>query len=442
MLNKKHITILLLLFISSCGSGSGSSSEPEKIDSEYQFELSAKLINQCRQEVTFDQFEVHLQDESWQLIEKYSPNANGLVSFTSKQKEINYTIVAKYQQGDSTEGLDIVSYFHAKTAAPSLYIATYDNLLDNGSCECITQNINVQHRVFSRIDTVSTSFPYEDWQQVDPQNTHFNNARICRIKDQEWPISSVSIRGLDAKNDTVGVASLLTGFSLYDDQLWEAAAVEVAETISLPQEHTAFELTQSFANGEHFSVNIGQDDELLPVFNSHPYVSESVYQSTSSHVFEDIDSIFGRSTFSSFHQIKSTIYAETFNVSAKVDRPNIDNTNYSELNSDGSYDYGAISDYPLIKFTFDYEVKLLNSDTITPVIWTMYGPIKGVLPSSVQLVGYDDVVTPKTKIFNTDIQIIKSSTSKNYEDYIRNYQHITDTDFYDDLNYFHLKVAF
>jgi len=260
--------------------------------------------------------------------------------------------------------------------------------------------------------------------------------------DEEWPISSLSIRGLDAKNDAIGVASLLTGFSLNEDQLWEAAAVEVADTIDLPKEHTAFELTQTFANGEHFSAKIAKDDELLSVFNSHPYISESIYQSKSSHVFEDIDSLFGRTTFSSFHQIKSSVYEEAFSASAKVDRPNIDNTNYSELNSDGSYDYSTISDYPLIKFTFDFDVSPLNDNTSTPIIWTMYGPIKGVLPSSVQLVGYDNVVTPNTKMTNTDIQIIKSSTSKNYEDYIKNYQHITDSDFYDDLDYFHLKVAF
>ena len=71
----------------------------------------------------------------------------------------------------------------------------------------------------------------------------------------------------------------------------------------------------------------------------------------------------------------------------------------------------------------------------------MYGPIKGILASSVQLAGFEDTITPDTDIQNTEINIIKSLTTNNYDDYIYYYQGNTDSDFANDLQSFQLELV-
>jgi hypothetical protein len=437
MLNKYFISAALLLFIQSCGSDSSSSKAPEQ-PVEYQFNLSAKLANQCGGTQNFNLFEVHVQDDNWQLIEKYSADVNGKVSFTSTDKEINYTIVAKSQQGDDEEHLDIVSYYQVQTATPAAYYARYDTLQNNSSCECVTQDIELQHRAFADIATVSTSFSYDNWIAIDSRSTYFIDAKVCRVVDESWPVHTISLRGIDSNDNAIGVASLLEDFTSNIDNLWQAAAVEVASNVALPRDHAAFEMRQLFKDGEHFESGVEQVDQELLVFDTHAYISESSYQSSSENIFEDLDTIFGQSLFASYHQLKTSLYDQAFDVFAETTKPAIDNIGFSELAADGSYDYSAVAGYPLVKITFDYQVSSL---TTMPVTWTMYGPIEGTLASSVQLVGYEDIVSPDTDIENTDINIIKSSTTKNYADYIKHYQGNTNTDFADDLHLFKLTLT-
>ncbi len=439
MLNKYFLIALISLMLQSCGSGSSSSDDGEVI-TEYQFELLAYLKNECGQTTAFNQFEIHLQDDNWQLIERYFPDDKGLISFITDQKKINYTLVAKFQQGDSEEGLDIVSYNQANTTNPTNYFATYDNSLDNSNCECITQDVELEHRIFSTIETVSASFDYDTWLSIDSQHSYFNDVKVCREIGNTWPVESIAIKGRDTNNNSIGVASLLTNFSSNEDKLWRVAAIESAEIVYLPQEHGSFEMTQLFSDGEHFSTASNEQDEKIAIFNSHPYISEAVYYTKSYHLFEDINTIFGQSTFSSYHQIKSTLYDEVFEVSATSVEPNIDNTSFSDLGADGSYDYSQVSGFVLVKFIFEYEVESLNINADIPTTWTMYGPIGGILASTVQLAGYENNITPDTDIKRTDIKIIKSASSNNYEDYIRYYQSDLETGFSDDLRYFQLKL--
>jgi len=438
MINKHLSTMLLLVFLPSCGSGS-SSGNNNTLPTEYQFKLTAQQTNQCGQQIAFNEFELHLQDDNWQLINKYIADANGQVSFATEQKNINYTIIAKYQQGEANEGLDITSYYNVNTTTTASYVATYDNLLDSSTCECVTQDIELQHRSFSAIDSISTSFSYDNWHSTDSQNTYFTNAEVCRLIDGEWPTHSIAIRGLDTNNSAIGVASLLNDFTSNTESLWLSAAIEVADIVSLSPEHTAFNMMQEFANGEHFYVESSEDDTELLIFNTHPYISESIYHTSTSHIFDHLDTIFGQSTFASYHQIKSTISNEATSVSADTEQPDIDYTNFSELAADGSYDYSAVSGYPLVNISFSYQVSLAS--ITTPINWTMYGPIKGVLASSVQLTGFEDTITPDTDIQNTEIKIIKSATTNNYDDYIQYYQGNTDSDFANDLRSFELKLV-
>lgn len=435
---KNSIIITLLLLIQSCGSSSDSSSDTA---TEYEFTLLAELINQCGQQAAFNQLEVHLQDENWQLIKKYTADMNGQINFITDQKEINYTIIAKSQQGESEESLDIISYYHANTSTPAWYTATYDKLLDNSNCECVTQDIELRHRAFSKVDSISTSFDHDSSQLIDSQTTYFNGSEVCHKTNDEWPVQSISIRGFDANNNAIGVASLLEYANSNSENLLQLAAIEVADIIPLPQKHAAFQLTQKFKKGEHFQTSIAADDKELLVFNTHPYISESTYHAKAIFVYENIDTIFGHSAFSSYHQIRSNLYEETFDVFAETNKPNIDNTRFSELASDGSYDYSAVSDYPFVEVVFDYQVSSINSGTSTSVKWTMYGPIKGTLAYSVPLsflewnIGMDD------NIQITNIKIIKSLNSNKYSDYINYYQGNTESNLTDNLRYYHLQLA-
>jgi len=437
MKKQNLITFFLLLFIQSCGSESSDDVITEPI--EYQFQLSAKLENMCGYQKNFTQFEVLLQDEDWQLIEKYPANVDGQVSFTVAKEKINYTIVANTQQGEQDEGLDITSYHQVSTSTPASYIAQFDSLLDNSNCECLTQDVELQHRGFSTINTVSASFSYESWQRINDQKTYFTDAEVCRVVGDEWAMQSIAVRGLDTGDNAIGVASLLTDFISNEDGIWQSAAVEVADIVALPQNHVAFDMRQVFANGEHFYAEVNDASEL-PVFISHPYVSESQYYSMAGNVFESLSTIFGDSIFSSHHQIKSSLYDEAFGVTPESKQPNIDNASFSELGSDGSYDYSALSGYPFVEITFAYEADMAESDTLMPVTWTMYGPIEGMLPFSVEQSGVENIINSDTRIQTTDIKIIKSSMSNRYDDYIRYYQGNDDSYFSDDLHYFHLQL--
>lgn len=436
MLKHSPLVLVPLLLIQACGSESSSDKTPEP--SEYQFNLSAKLSNKCGLASSFDKYEVHLQDDNWELIAKYSANADGLVSFSTTQKEINYTIVAKTQQGDTAEGLDIVSYYQAQTTTPASYSATYDNLQDDASCECNTQDIQLAHRYFNEIKSVATSFSYDDWQTIDPKTTNFSGVEVCRKSEDLWPVQSIALRGLDINNNTSVAASLLSDFTANEELLWQASALEDYYIADLPLEHASFEMNQVFSEGEHFNVAVDVNDERLPVFSSHEYISESRYHSNSNHIFEIIDSMFRYSVFGSYHQIHSTMFNDAFTVSAELEEPNIDNENFSELAADGTYDYSAVSGYPLIEIAFDYDTEATAE--APAVYWTLYGPTKGKLPSSVQLVGYEDIVTPDSDIKTTDIRIIKSENTNKYDDYIEYYQGNLDDEFSDNLKYFHLKL--
>jgi hypothetical protein len=348
--------------------------------------------------------------------------------------------VAKSQQGSDEEGLDIVSYYHANTTTAASYEATYDNAIDNATCECITQDIQLQHRSFSAIDSIAVSFDYQSYDIIDTQNTNFNDTEICRVIEGEWPVQSIAIRGKDVNGNRIGAASVFENVESNNDNLFKIAAIESADNITLPAVHQAFTIMQLIDEKEHFKTEVEESSTEVLVFNTHPYISESLFYSMGSNTLDSLNTIFGQSTLTSHHQIKSTVYNEAINVLAETTIPNIDNITFSELSSDGSYDYSAISEYPMVEVIFDYDISTVNAGTSIPITWTMYGANKGIFASSVQLDGYEDVIDPDSYIHSTDIKIIKSENTNTYEDYINYYQGNTDTDFSDNLYYFQLTL--
>jgi hypothetical protein len=64
-----------------------------------------------------------LQDDNWQTINRYSADESGVISFETTNEFINYTLVAKNQQGTEAEGLNVVSFYQASSNAPAHYQA-------------------------------------------------------------------------------------------------------------------------------------------------------------------------------------------------------------------------------------------------------------------------------------------------------------------------------
>ena len=172
--------ITLAYFAQGCGGSGGGTPDPDPV--EYTFTLSSKLINKCGNETPFNQLELLLQDNNWQIISRYNADDNGQIQFVTMDETINYTLVAKTQTGNASEGLDIQSYYQAKASTSVEYEAQYDNLNDQTSCECLTQDVNVGHRSFTSRSKVASSSSYTEWEAMGEGNTIFN--RQCRFLNQ------------------------------------------------------------------------------------------------------------------------------------------------------------------------------------------------------------------------------------------------------------------
>ena len=76
--------------------------------------------------------------------------------------------------------------------------------------------------------------------------------------------------------------------------------------------------------------------------------------------------------------------------------------------------------YTVISFTFTaYDP---DTELLMPAKWTFYGPDQGILAISADLTGYKDIINIDTDKKSTEIRLIKSMMTNNYQDYIRYYQ--------------------
>lgn len=430
------LTVFFTFLIQACGGGGSDSNSggSASTGSTYTFSMQSVLISDCGVEVPFTQLELLLQGQDWQWQKTYTPDENGLISFSTTDKNINFTLVAKTQKDDENETLDIVSYYQASSTKATRYVATYDHLNTNDTCECITQNVQLRHRAFASVIEVASSLSYESLQQQSPQSTLFENVRACRVIDGEWPLASFMINGTDDDDNIIGVADFLTDFSVTTDGIWSLSAVEVAQEVSLSKKHQAMSFAQIFANATHFASNIAKDAKSVLVFNSHAYINEAVYKTQTSYNLSEKTTVFGSSSVDSNHQLISTTYADVLSNDSSDNMPNIDDENFSELADDGSYDYSAVKNYPMAIISFTY-----GFDAVAK--WTMYGPAEGMLPSSQSLVGYEDIVNSDTYVKQTEVVLLKSASSSQYANYVQYYQNPSDGDFINDLSRYVLDIT-
>lgn len=412
-----------MLFIASsmlygCG-GSGSSTTSTAEVETFNFQLEATLANKCGNESAFNDVELLVQDDNWQIIERYSADDNGLISFTTTDEYINYTLVAKTQSGASVEGFEIKSFYQAKTTSTNTYAATYDALVDNDSCECVTNDLVLNHRALTTRRDIHSSLSYDSVESVDTATTEFKGVQACRVIGGDWPIASFMVSGESVTGSLIGAANFMTDFS---EEEWSLSAIEIPEEVEVTANQAlSYTTSQIFDESEHFLTEVSEGEQSLLVFNSHPYVSESLYHFYSVQTLAATSSIFSESSFLSSQQIISTSYTSAYDTEVSIEQLeeiNIDYTNFSELAADGTYDYSAIQNHPMAMIKFTYNV-LADTGSYYPVTWVTYGEEQGILASSVPLIGYDDFVgQDTTSIENTEVTLVQSGNTSNYQDYI------------------------
>ncbi|WDE06539.1 hypothetical protein SG34_006375 [Thalassomonas viridans] len=450
IINRYLLAFSMLSLLLGCGSSDSDDEDKTPAEPvEQTFTLTSVITNKCAKESAFTQVELLLQDDNWQLLQKYLPDESGEISFTTTDTNINYTLVAKNQQGDEQAGLDIVSFYQADSSVAAKYYGRYDQQLDNSSCECVTQDVELRHRSFTTRTWVASSLPFSDFEAQDEQTTLYRDVEACRIIGESWPVQSFMVLGTDNAGDAIGAADIHDNFDANEARLWAFSAVEVADEIMLEDEQHAMSSAQIIQGRRHFPLAVAQNDASLILFNSHLYSSEADYITRTNTVYQQTDTFFGTTLTQGSHQIISSDYSQSFEVEVSDNKPDVDDENFSELGNDGSYDYSGAGDYPLAVITYTYAA--YDTDTgLFPVKWTSYGPDEGVLPSSVPLSGYEDVINDDTDVQSTDIELVRSMSSSDYSDYIRYYQQAkqqetesqkTDnSDFVRDLKTLHLQI--
>ena len=413
---------MLSLFLQGCGGGSSSSPEVPVDPVEYTFSLTAQLTNDCGVASAFTDVELLLQDDSWQTLNTYKADDKGVISFVTTSEFINYTLVAKDQQGSEAQGLNVVSFYQASSATPSHYQAQFDELVDNTTCECLTQDVELTHSPFKTQTHVTSSLSFERVQVIDESHTLFEDVKVCRAIGSNWPLHSFSILGTDVDQVAIGAAQFIDDFSENVEGVWPLSAIFSAKNVDLIMPHQEFITNQLFKGTKHFIRLVAEESKSLLVFSNHSETTEAYYQSQASVTFDESSSIFGSSVIKTHHQVISTIAQDSFLVKANAQKPPIDDRNFSEIKEDGSYDYSAVSGYPMAVISFTFTAYDPDTSLLMPAKWTFYGPEQGMLAISADLTGYKDIINIDTDKKSTDIHLIKSMMTNNYQDYIKYYQ--------------------
>ncbi|PKG86390.1 hypothetical protein CXF85_01420 [Colwellia sp. 75C3] len=417
--------LLLTLFLQGCGSSSSDTPDIPVEPVEYTFSLTAQLTNDCGVASAFTDVELLLQDDTWQTLDTYQADVNGLITFVTESEFINYTLVAKDQQGTEAEGLNVVSYYQANSATPSHYQAQFDNKLDDLNeitCECVKQDLKLTHRSFAAQTSVTSSLDFASSSIIDSGTTLFEGVRACKTLDGVWPLSSFSISGRDINEKSIGVAGFIDEFTVNDEGLWLLSALEFADEFQLTPPYQETSTNQIIQGTEHFSVEVAKDEQSLLIFDTHPYVSEAYYQSHASVTFVPSDSIFRSSVIKNHHQIISPSAEESLSIMASEYQPAFNEPYFDEINADGSYDYSAVAGYPMAIINFTFTAYDPDTKLLMPAKWTFYGADKGVLAISAPLTGYEDIINLDTNIESTNVRLIKSNMNNDYQDYIKHYQ--------------------
>ncbi|TWX56344.1 hypothetical protein [Colwellia hornerae] len=448
-LNNYKNTLLVLpivVGIQACGGGGGSSDNTTPtVPKSYAFSLTSTLTNKCGEKLPFVDVELFIQNNDWSVVTKLQPNANGLFSFSSENELINYTLVAKTQQVGKVEGLDFVSFHQVKATTPATYQAEHISKVVDTNCECITQNVEVSHTPVADITQVTSSATFASTAVINSERTDFINVEVCRIIDGTWPLHSFSLVGTGNNSNVQGAAGFIDDFNQTvinsDNQVvWQLSAFTAIEQIGLNKNHQPFTTQQLFLGQTHFAMTVLEEDNAVDLFNSHLYVSETVYQSNAEVIFSETDSAFGKIKISSQHQVISSAFNTSFAVAATTKKPDVDDIYFSEIKSDWSYDYSNVANYPLAIITVNYQAYHPEKNTPMPAKWTSYGKITGQLPVASALSGYEGIINDDTIVLGTNTDLVQSEYTDKYANYLVYYQNESNGSFTDNVKNYHISI--
>jgi len=444
---KVFLLLPILAGLSACGGGGSSSSDvTPTVPKSYSFSLTSTILNKCGEKLPFVDVELFVQNNDWSVVEKLQPNENGIFSFTSESELINYTLVAKTQLAGKAEGLDFVSYHQVKATTAAVYQAIHASKALNTNCECITRNVEVSHTPISDITKVTSSAKFADTEVLNAQSTRFLNVEACRVIDGSWPLHSFSLVGTGNNDNVQGAAGFIVDFSQTvvnsdNQEIWHLSAFDAIELITLTNNHQPFTTRQLFKGQEHFEIDVLEDDSSVELFNSHIYVSEADYLSKAEVIFSETDSAFGEIKISSQHQIISSEFNTSFSVTASEKRPDVDDIYFSEIKSDWSYDYSNVANYPMVIISINYQAYHQENNTPMPAKWTSYGEIAGQLPVSISLPGYENIINDETIVLGTNTELIQSSSTDKYENYLLFYQNESNSSFANNVKSYHISIS-
>jgi len=413
---------MLTTLLQGCGGSSSDTPDVPVEPVEYNFSLTSQLTNTCGVKTAFTEVELLLQDENWQTLAVYQADESGVISFVTTSEFINYTLVAKDQKGSDAEGLNVVSYYQASSETPAYYQAQFDNMPDiDTSCICLTKNLELSHRTFDEQTSVISSIGEVSWTIVDNKTTLVEGVEVCKVIDGEWPQLSFAVLGTNANQESIGAAGFKGDFNESDDT-WSLAVDEFGYGVDLATPHQDLITKQIINNAEHFITDVAKEDESFLYFPEHTFDTQNFYQSQASVTFVPSDSIFRSSVINTYQQVISTVAQDSFAVKANEQQPAFNAPYFDEIKSDGSYDYSAVSGFPIAVINFTYTAYDPITKLLIPAQWTFYGPEKGMLAISGPLTGYENIINIDTHIETTNIRLIKSAISNNYSDYIKYYQ--------------------
>lgn len=403
-----------LILLSACGGGGGGKkNDDNNLPVSREFSVQSVITNSCGVESAFTDVELVLQDENWLVVDTYFPDETGLITLTTDQAKINYTIIAKTKNGDDDEGIAALSYFQAESNRKGKYYATYDDKIDSSTCECVTQDVVLTHIPLSNVIGVTSSTPYEDHTVVDGSTTQFNNVTACKPVDQSWPEHSFSVY-----DDVDGYLGLHNDFSKSESGQWPVNDIGRGTYISISKNNPKLTTSQIFNNQRHFSVEVEQNSREAMIFENHKYVGDATFYGQAEHVFyEQTDSPKYYFSFKSSDTIYSTDYNNALDLKPSTNEQGIDWEYFKEITK-SSYDYSKVDNHKMAIIRFDYDAKNPTTLLDMPASWTLYGPIEGTLPMVNGLPGYEDIIAADTDIDIFDVNLIRNYQTSNYQDYI------------------------
>ncbi|MDP2562393.1 hypothetical protein [Psychrobium sp. 1_MG-2023] len=415
-LNKTLIAATVTALLVGCGGGgSGSSSTPGNNTKEYTFDLTVSTTNQCGESQAVPNVEVLLQDANWDVISTHQTDELGQISIVTTQSIINYSVVSPSYNGDNLKDLNIYSYANISSSINAALTLDRAALADNTNCQCVTQDIELAHTSLDELTLAGTSAGTVTAELVDDRTTLFKDVEVCRVADGEWPTHSFFVQGPSGSDELIGRTEITNDFTQPEQGNLQLISFDSAITTGIAA--TQFdELTtgQLFADNLHFLTTSPELTESVLLFETHSHSDDARFYSQGKNNHVDADSLFGTFQVSSTHSLYAAQHDTLLNLSPEAEMPDIDTGFFTEFNGDGSYDFSAVADYPMVSITSHYRVVDESNNTFVPIRWTFVGETSGTLPTAKSLPDYKSLVNAETKVSSSEVILYKSELANNY----------------------------